>query len=227
MEFYSVYDDDIDFSKKPPKDFFEKNVKSIIIKLSKEHRFANDSCMDVYTHTKLCLDIFNNFKLKIINHYPDIDIDLLEKIILLHDFTEAYVRDVPTSVKNQIGQAWFDMEDMVFDYILQSVGLSKSMITKEIQECLVFIDTYALYVEALTFFPDKEKWQRKMNSSERMKIEWYDLSSKKHNVFFNTFKRLCRYNHSCRVTQLIDGKNYSSPLTREINFVNSIINRNE
>lgn len=122
-----------------------KNLKldDMLVRLSREHRFSGASDCTVLRHIIAMYTVACELGLS----------KRVKEVVLTHDIQEALVRDVPSSFKSFIGDAWHDAEDNIKHNVskrfrwLEENDLSENDFTD-----FNNLDLMAGYVEAKVFF---------------------------------------------------------------------------
>ena len=89
------------------------------------------------------------------------NVPLIQKAFC-HDLQECVVRDVPTPIKNTIGNAWYNIEDMIQQKIFTSLGID-AKISMSDEAFVNEIDKAVGYTEAVYFFDYESEIVQKLS----------------------------------------------------------------
>lgn len=135
MKFFMRSGGCLDFSR-PTLDFFP--MEDVLFSLAKEDRFFNQIDWSVLQHSIACGlagEILYN------------DNTLLIKHLYVHDFTEAFLRDVPAVVKcKEYKDIESEVQNKIFNFInLPSLGIDDHVYLKNIDIHMRLVETFYLY----------------------------------------------------------------------------------
>jgi 5'-deoxynucleotidase YfbR-like HD superfamily hydrolase len=120
-------------------------LEDILSALSTERRFANEVPWTVLQHSLstglTAMSI--SCSLPVVQH------------AYCHDFTEAFVRDVPTPVKHAIGPDWYRVESLVEEKIFRALGIPLTL-DAGASELVKAIDRTMCCLEFAYYFDDPE-----------------------------------------------------------------------
>lgn len=141
MKFYMRSGGCLDFSR-DTLDFFP--MEDVLFSLAKEHRFFNQIEWSVLQHSIACGiagDILYG------------DNALLVKHLYVHDFTEAFLRDVPAVVKcKEYKEIEHEVQTKIFNFInLPHLGVDDHAYLKGIDVHMRLVETFYLYASPECF----------------------------------------------------------------------------
>ena len=138
-------------------DFSQEKVNISLIDcltgIALENRYHNRIPWTVLLHSivvgKVAVALYEN------------NVPLIQKAFC-HDLQEAVIRDVPTPIKNAIGNAWYNVEDMIQQKIFTALGIDARISGSD--EALVNeIDKAVGYTEAVYFFDFESEIVQKLS----------------------------------------------------------------
>lgn len=119
------------------------DLEDLLLCLARERRFSNKADWTVLQHSiavgVAAENMYEGNQILICRAYT-------------HDLCEAVIRDVPTPIKNAVGDGWWAMENMVQDKIEKCFDIAKP--SKGDEELMQNLDKAMLLVEALHLLPE-------------------------------------------------------------------------
>lgn len=136
-------------------------IADIAHHLSLENRFCGQSAVaySVAEHSLLCLEIA-----KKLGYSPH-----LQLRVLMHDFHEAYVKDIPTPLKKLLPD--FHRLEKRFEYLIK-VRYDLPNLTDREVNAIKYVDLVALKMEREALLSDDTEWEqlRGINSTDGVKV---------------------------------------------------------
>ncbi len=133
-------------------DFNEINITDIAHHLSLENRFmgqASEAC-SVASHSLFCAEIA-----QYLDYSP-----YMQLRVLMHDFHEAYVKDIPTPLKKVCPD--FCALEAKFEKLVELRYMLPALTEQEIQQ-IKYVDLIALLMEKNALLSDKSTWPQLKN----------------------------------------------------------------
>lgn len=114
-------------------------LEDILFSLSREFRFHGQSDCSVLLHSIVCGTVASRMGYN----------ELLVQHAYLHDFPEAFIRDVPSMIKTK---EYIELEDEIYTKLLSFMNIPK--LSGDDKDILRQVDLHARLVEAYFMFDD-------------------------------------------------------------------------
>ncbi|MFC0918762.1 hypothetical protein ACFGWM_11755 [Pasteurella multocida] len=133
-------------------DFNEINITDIAHHLSLENRFMGQAseAYNVASHSLFCAEIA-----QYLGYSP-----YMQLRVLMHDFHEAYVKDIPTPLKKVCPE--FCELELKFEKLVEHRYMLPTLTEEEIKQ-IKHVDLVALLMEKNTLLSDKSVWPQLKN----------------------------------------------------------------
>ncbi|AUK48474.1 hypothetical protein AB6W78_11540 [Pasteurella multocida] len=133
-------------------DFNEINITDIAHHLSLENRFMGQAseAYSVASHSLFCAEIA-----QYLDYSP-----YMQLRVLMHDFHEAYVKDIPTPLKKVCPD--FCALEAKFEKLVELRYMLPALTEQEIQQ-IKYVDLIALLMEKNALLSDKSTWPQLKN----------------------------------------------------------------